>query len=195
MEHVILLDESGTAIGLADKQTVHTDSTPLHLAFSCYIFDSAGRFLVSQRALAKKTWPGIWTNSVCGHPAQGEAMTDAVRRRARFELGLDLGEIRLVLPSFRYRAELDGIVENEMCPVFHATVDDDPAPNPDEVESTRWVPWESFIATALTDDAYSPWCRLQIAELTALGATPASWPAGDPAGLPPAASAVESAPA
>ncbi|MEU4693544.1 isopentenyl-diphosphate Delta-isomerase [Actinoplanes sp. NPDC023714] len=186
MEHVILLDESGTAIGVADKQTVHTDSTPLHLAFSCYIFDSAGRFLVSQRALTKKTWPGIWTNSVCGHPAQGEAMTDAVRRRAGFELGLTLGEVRLVLPSFRYRAELDGVVENEMCPVFYATAATDPAPNPDEVEATRWVPWESFLSSARTDDAYSPWCRLQIAELTALGANPAAWPTGDPAHLPPA---------
>jgi isopentenyl-diphosphate delta-isomerase len=187
VEHVILLDESGNAIGVADKQTVHTDSTPLHLAFSCYIFDSAGRFLVSQRALSKKTWPGIWTNSVCGHPARGEAMTDAVRRRALFELGLVLDEVRLVRPAFRYRAELHGVVENEMCPVFHATAGADPAPNPDEVEATRWMPWESFVDAAKTDDAYSPWCRLQVAELTALGPDPASWPAGDPALMPPAA--------
>ncbi|WP_433830564.1 isopentenyl-diphosphate Delta-isomerase [Actinoplanes sp. CA-015351] len=186
VEHVILLDESGTAVGVADKQTVHTDSTPLHLAFSCYIFDSSGRFLVSQRALSKKTWPGIWTNSVCGHPAQGEAMTDAVRRRASFELGLTLDEVRLVLPAFRYRAELHGVVENEMCPVFYATVSAEPDPNPDEVEATRWTTWDSFRAEA-SDETFSPWCRLQIAELTALGEVPAQWPAGDPAGLPKAA--------
>jgi isopentenyl-diphosphate delta-isomerase len=188
VEHVILLDESGTAIGVADKQTVHTDSTPLHLAFSCYVFDSSGRFLVSQRALSKKTWPGIWTNSVCGHPAQGESMTGAVRRRALFELGLVLDEVRLVLPAFRYRAELHGVVENEMCPVFYATASTEPAPNPDEVEATRWMPWESFLTEA-KGDAFSPWCQWQIAELTALGGTPAHWPAGDPAALPPAASA------
>ncbi|MFF0374200.1 isopentenyl-diphosphate Delta-isomerase [Actinoplanes missouriensis] len=186
VEHVILLNESGAAIGVADKQTVHTDSTPLHLAFSCYIFDSAGRFLVSQRALSKKTWPGIWTNSVCGHPAQGEPIADAVRRRASFELGLTLDEVRLVLPAFRYRAELDGVVENEMCPVFYATVTAEPAPNPDEVEAVRWMPWDTFRAEA-RDDAYSPWCQLQIAELSALGETPARWQAGDPAQLPPAA--------
>lgn len=188
MEHVILLNESGEARGLADKQTVHTDATPLHLAFSCYIFDSAGRFLISQRALSKKTWPGIWTNSVCGHPQEGEAMVDAVHRRAAFELGLTLTAVRLVLPAFRYRAELHGVVENEMCPVFHATVDTDPRPHPDEVAATRWLPWADFVRDVTTSPGgYSPWCRLQIDELTALGATPDSWPTGDPALLPPAA--------
>ncbi|WP_229074716.1 isopentenyl-diphosphate Delta-isomerase [Actinoplanes sp. DH11] len=194
MEHVILLDESGNATGLADKGTVHTDSTPLHLAFSCYIFDSAGRFLVSQRALSKKTWPGIWTNSVCGHPAQGEAIADAVRRRAAHELGMTLDEVRLVRPAFRYRAELDDVVENEMCPVFYATAGSEPAPNPDEVEAVRWVPWVEFVGSASGDGiTFSPWCRLQIEELTGLGADPARWPAGDPADLPPAARAAEPA--
>ncbi|MDI6104185.1 isopentenyl-diphosphate Delta-isomerase [Actinoplanes sp. NEAU-A12] len=188
MEHVILLNESGEARGLADKRTVHTDATPLHLAFSCYIFDAAGRFLISQRALHKKTWPGIWTNSVCGHPQEGEPIVDAVHRRAAFELGITLKTVRLVLPAFRYRAELHGVVENEMCPVFHATADSDPRPHPDEVAATRWLPWSDFVRDVkAAPDAYSPWCGQQIEQLTALGPTPDGWPSGDPALLPPAA--------
>lgn len=188
MEHVILLDESGTALGRQDKLTVHTGSTPLHLAFSCYVFDPSGRFLASRRALSKKTWPGIWTNSVCGHPQETETVTDAVRRRARFELGLTLDEVRLVLPAFRYRAELDGVVENEMCPVVYATASAEPDTNPDEVAATRWLPWADFLREAQAQDsAFSPWCRLQIEELTALGPVPRDWPAGDPSALPPAA--------
>jgi isopentenyl-diphosphate delta-isomerase len=188
VEHVILLNESGEAQGLAGKQTVHSDATPLHLAFSCYIFDAAGRFLVSQRALHKKTWPGIWTNSVCGHPQQGEPIADAVRRRAAFELGITLHTVRLVLPAFRYRAELHGVVENEMCPVFTATAGTGLRPHPDEVAATRWLPWPDFVRdVSASPDTYSPWCRLQIEQLTALGATPDRWPTGDPALLPPAA--------
>jgi isopentenyl-diphosphate delta-isomerase len=188
MEHVILLDESGNAAGRQDKSSVHTSSTPLHLAFSCYVFNSAGDFLASRRALGKLTWPGIWTNSVCGHPAEGEKMTDAVRRRASFELGLALGEVRLVLPAFRYRAELDGVVENEMCPVFYAEAAGEPAPNPEEVASTRWLTWADFQAEALAEGSvFSPWCRLQIRELASLGPIPGEWPAGDPAAMPPAA--------
>ncbi|MEU8242592.1 isopentenyl-diphosphate Delta-isomerase [Actinoplanes missouriensis] len=188
MEHVVLLDEAGQGIGRQDKQTVHTASTPLHLAFSCYVFDAAGRLLVTRRAAVKKTWPGIWTNSVCGHPADGEPITDAVRRRAAFELGIALDEVRLVLPRFRYRAELLGIIENEICPVFYATTGDTPAPHPEEVDAVRWTPWPAFVTEAMAAGSpLSPWCRLQVQQLRAFGPVPADWPAVDPARLPPAA--------
>ena len=67
-ELVVLLDEHAQPIGTAPKASVHHRETPLHLGFSCYLFDPAGRVLLTQRALSKATWPGVWTNSYCGHP-------------------------------------------------------------------------------------------------------------------------------
>jgi isopentenyl-diphosphate delta-isomerase len=176
-ESVVLLDESGAAIGTADKASVHGPHTPLHLAFSCYVFDAHGRLLVTQRALHKKTWGGVWTNSCCGHPAPGEDLTEAVRRRVGQELGLDLDDVRLALPTFRYRAVMpDGTVENEMCPVFVATTTDQERLDPSEVEDAEWAPWSEFRAQVLggTRDV-SPWCVEQVAAL-----------AEDPLAAPPA---------
>ncbi len=110
-ERVVLLDEGGEPIGTALKSEVHHENTPLHLAFSCYLFDGAGRFLLTQRALSKKTWPGVWTNSCCGHPGPGEDMEQAITRRMEQELGTTVTDLRVVVPDFRYRAVMeDGTV-------------------------------------------------------------------------------------
>lgn len=166
-ENVVLLDTSGTPIGVADKRLIHTDATPLHLAFSCYLFDHSGNVLVTRRALSKVTWPGTWTNSFCGHPAPGEDMEDAVRRRGREELGVEIDDIHLVDPHFQYRAtDPSGIVENEICPVYHATASGQLSPNADEVMDWAWThPASLFQASRLTPYAFSPWMVLQTSTL------------------------------
>ena len=161
-ELVVLLDEQGRQVGTAPKATVHTGDTPLHRAFSCYAFDPAGRLLLTRRAETKATFPGVWTNTVCGHPAPGEGDLDAVTRRARQELGVHVRRIQPALPTFRYRAESRGIVENEICPVYLATVDEQPRPDPAEVQQVRWTTWPQLLADLEdTPEQHSPWCRLQ----------------------------------
>jgi isopentenyl-diphosphate delta-isomerase len=166
----VLVDEDGTPTGTADKIAVHSADTPLHLAFSCHVYDTDGNVLVTRRALGKLTWPGVWTNSFCGHPAPGEALDDAIVRRAAFELGLEVTGITVVLPDFRYRAvDASGIVENELCPVYRAVASGDVSPNPDEVAEYAWVSPESLHAAAIAAPyAFSPWLGWQLEQLAAL---------------------------
>lgn len=187
---VVLLSDQGRPIGTAPRLAVHTTHTPLHLAFSCYLFDADGRLLLTRRALAKRTWPGVWTNSCCGHPLPGEDAPSAVRRRVAEELGVDIEELSLVLPDFRYRAvDAGGVVENELCPVWVGRVNGARLqPDADEVAEHAWVDWPDFVAAArATPQAFSPWSVLQAAELAErlddAGRPAEAW-ADDGAGVP-----------
>src|SRR6188508_3412393 len=97
-DSVVLLDDFGRPTGYALKEDVHHADTPLHLAFSCYLVDPTGLVLITRRALSKRSWPGVWTNSFCGHPAPGESPEEAVARRASQELGIEVAEVTSVLP-------------------------------------------------------------------------------------------------
>jgi isopentenyl-diphosphate delta-isomerase len=168
-ELVVLLDEQLSPAGVAPKASVHTENTPLHLAYSCYLFGPDGRMLLTRRALGKKTWPGVWTNSFCGHPGPGERIADAAARRGQQELGLTVTGLRSAVPDFRYRAiDAGGIVENEFCPVWTATVDSDPQPEPAEVCEWRWADWADLVAAVRRMPfLFSPWAQSQVPRLDA----------------------------
>lgn len=185
-ELVILVDEAGNAIGSTPKATVHDAQTPLHLAFSCYVFDRGGRLLMTQRALDKPTFPGVWTNSVCGHPSPGEDIFGAVERRAEQELGMTLSALRLALPRFRYEATgANGVRENELCPVFTAIATSDATPDPSEVAAVEWVAWTLLRDEVLAGErAVSIWCAAQVAELASRELADGGFLPGSPADLP-----------
>lgn len=165
---VVLVDEHGRDAGTAPRLAVHTTDTPLHRAFSTHLVRDDGRVLLTRRALHKVTWPGVWTNSACGHLLPGETPVEAALRRVPQELGATPTDLREVLPGFRYRAvDASGIVEHEVCPVMVGRIDADAlAPNPDEVAEHAWATWDEFRAlVAAAPFAVSPWAVLQVREL------------------------------
>ncbi len=172
-ELIVLVDDDGTAIGAMPKPQVHHGETPLHRAFSAYLFDEAGRLLITRRAEDKATFPGMWTNTVCGHPGPDEDDAAAIARRAAFELGLGVSDVRPALPGYRYRAEFRGVVENEICPVYLGRFAGTPAPEPSEVGEWQLLEWSAFRARQECEaDAWSPWCREQARLIEDAGLAP-----------------------
>jgi len=160
---IVYVDEDDNAIGTAPKLAAHDGDTKRHQAFSIFLFNSKGELLLQQRALSKKTWPGVWSNSCCGHVMLHETVAAAAKRRLKYELGITGVKLDVILPDFRYRAEKDGVVENEICPVLVGFTAAMPVPNPAEVNAVKWVPWQQFVKD-VADPAkgYSPWAREEV---------------------------------
>jgi len=160
-EYVVLVDETDQALGTCPKAEVHGAHTPLHRAFSLFIFNRDKRLLLQQRALDKPTWPGVWSNSCCGHPLPGESYESAAVRRTRYELGLDPGHVQKIA-DYRYCFTRDGVMENEICPIYAGFIDEAPRNvpyRPDEVAAVRWIPWRDWLFEVTHfPHSYSPWC-------------------------------------
>jgi isopentenyl-diphosphate Delta-isomerase len=159
VEHVVLVDEENRVLGTMPKEAVHGVQTPLHRAFSAFVFRASdGKLLLQQRSASKRTWPLVWSNSCCGHPMLGESNVDAARRRLHTELGLQPTVLEEVAP-YRYCFTQDGVMENEICPILVGVVGAEPVLNLAEVQAVRWVEWGAFLKE-VEDNAsgYSEWC-------------------------------------
>lgn len=116
LAEVILVDEHDNAIGREEKMRAHQQGL-LHRAFSVFIFNSSGKMLLQQRALAKYHSGGLWTNACCSHPSPGEETHLAAARRLKEELGIET-QIRKIF-DFSYKAVFDnGLVEYEFDHVY-----------------------------------------------------------------------------
>lgn len=157
-DYVVLVNEKNQVLGTMSKLEAHSKNTPLHRGISLFLFNSQGELLLQKRNKKKKTWGGVWSNSVCGHPLIDETPIDTAKRRLYYELGIKNAEIEVALPDYRYRVEKNGVVENEICPVMIGISNDIPKPNPKEVEAIKWISWKEWLNEIKNNpDSYSPW--------------------------------------
>lgn len=163
---VVLVDEHDREIGTMAKGLVHTHNTPLHRGLSVFVFDDDDDVIVQQRALHKKTWPGVWSNSCCGHPLPGETYEQAAIRKVREELGIEVKNLEKVA-DYRYRFERDGVVEHEICPIFAAFANGEVKTDPLEVHDWKWIAWEEWLRLLDedklgSDGEWSEWCKEEV---------------------------------
>ncbi len=164
---LVLVDAADREAGFLSKEECHRGSGILHRAFSVFLFNHQGELLIQQRSAAKPLWPLHWANSCCSHPRRGENVADAVHRRIAEELSLS-AEVRF-LYKFEYQATYGTVgAEHELCWVFTGSTRGEPRANAGEVAAWRWITPEALSAGIATDPAaYTPWLRLEWAEITA----------------------------
>ena len=159
MENVILVDEKDNQVGLMPKLEAHQKGL-LHRAFSVFIFNSDYKLLLQKRASSKYHSGGLWTNTCCSHPRDGEDIIDAANRRLNEEMGIKTS-LRKVF-DFIYTAELDNsLIENEFDHVFYGVYDIDPILNKEEAEDFKWVDMETLKNDIENNtDQYTVWFKI-----------------------------------
>ena len=141
-ENVILVDEKDNQVGLMSKLEAHQKGL-LHRAFSVFIFNSDYELLLQKRASSKYHSGGLWTNTCCSHPRDGEDTVDAANRRLYEEMGIKTS-LRKVF-DFIYKAELDNnLTENEFDHVFYGVYNNDPVINIEEADDFKWIDMETL---------------------------------------------------
>lgn len=156
---VILVNSDDQEIGKMSKQAAHLSGN-LHRAFSVFLFNDDGEWLLQKRAATKYHSAGLITNSCCSHPNPGESNLEAACRRLMEEMGIET-EL-FYAGNFLYRAELDnGLIEHELDHLFVGTFNGTPQPNPEEVESFLWMEESELrAAIALNPQLYTYWFKL-----------------------------------
>lgn len=164
---LILVDAADRETGFLSKEECHRGAGILHRAFSVFLFNGRGELLLQQRSAAKPLWPLYWSNSCCSHPRRGESVADAARRRVAEELAL-AAELRF-LYKFEYQAAYGEVgAEHELCWVFAGFTDGAPRANAEEIAAWRYVaPADLTAEIAARPAAFTPWLRLEWAEITA----------------------------
>ena len=158
-EKVILVDKNDNQVGLMPKLEAHEKGL-LHRAFSIFIFNSRYELLLQKRASSKYHSGGLWTNTCCSHPREGEDTLDAANRRLDEEMGIKTS-LRKVY-DFIYKAELDNqLTEHEFDHVFYGVFDNDPILNKNEAEDFKWVDMETLNNDIIkNEDNYTVWFKI-----------------------------------
>jgi len=139
---VVLVDKSGNQIGLMPKLEAHQKGI-LHRAFSIFLFNSKNQILLQKRSLIKYHSAGLWTNTCCSHPRDGEDVIDAGKRRLYEEMGIKT-ELKKEF-EFTYKEVLgNGLTEHEFDHVLIGNFNGNPILNKDEVEDWKWMSLEEI---------------------------------------------------
>lgn len=168
-EQVILVDADDREIGTLGKLAAHENGGTRHRAFSVFIVDARGRWLLQRRAAGKYHFPGLWTNACCSHPRPGEDTAAAAHRRLREELGFDCPLAERFQFEYRATSAAEGLTEHELDHVFVGRHGGAIQPDPEEVAAVRWIePAALEREVRERPETFTPWFKLALERVQAV---------------------------
>lgn len=157
MTEVILVNEKDQATGTKEKLKAHQEGL-LHRAFSIFTFNNKGELLIQQRASHKYHSRNKWANTCCSPPVTNSDFNTEARKRLQEEMGFEC-ELKEIF-SFIYKAKLEELTEHELDHVFIGEYNNDPNPNPEEVQDFKWITLENLKEDMEKEpDKYAYWFK------------------------------------
>jgi isopentenyl-diphosphate delta-isomerase len=156
---VVLVNSLNEEVGTMEKMAAH-QSGELHRAFSVFIFNEKGEMLIQKRADTKYHSSGLWSNACCSHPAPGENVEEAAKRRLTEEIFLN-ADVDFLF-SFEYKAILDnGLIENELDHIFIGFSNSRGSINRDEVSALKFISVLDLVTEMKAKPSnYSEWFKI-----------------------------------
>ena len=168
-EQVVLVDEDDAVKGFIGKTEAHMKGF-LHRAISIMVFNENKELLIQQRADKKYHWAGIWSNTVCTHPRQGESYQQAADRRLKEELGFQTSLTDVFSFIYKAKDKESGLTEHELDHVFVGNYNGDIPFNQAEVQAVRWVKLDDLRTEIEADpDKFSFWFKIILKEFEQRG--------------------------
>lgn len=163
-EQILQVNSLDEVLGTIGKVEAHRAPGTLHRAFTIFLFDEAGRVLLTKRSARKPLWPGWWDAACSSHQWENESDEEASWRRLPFEIGIKPSQVQGLQFRFSYEYHViynDEWAENEVNHILTGILLGDPVASPDEVAAWEWKsPEEVTAELAVKNHRFAPWFEL-----------------------------------
>jgi len=170
VEKIILVDQHDNVVGHEEKMKAHENGGKLHRAFSIFIFNNKGEMLIQLRSIKKYHFGGLWTNTCCSHPNEGESLEDATYRKLNQEFGFNTDIKEKFSFIYKETDKSSGLTEHEFDHVFTGEFNGTLQPNPEEIDDFKWISIPDLQQDIkLHPEKYTPWFKISISKFEELG--------------------------
>jgi isopentenyl-diphosphate delta-isomerase len=161
IETIVLINSADEVIGEIGKIEAHQKVGRLHRAFTIFLQNQKGEWLITKRSEQKPLWPLWWDAACSSHPwFPNETIEQAALRRLPFELGLQIEQVHNLTEVFAY--EYHAVYssewsENEINHIVVATYDGSVSPNTNEVAEFQWLTSAHIDELLNQSNYFAPW--------------------------------------
>lgn len=127
-----VVDGTDRVLLRASRRRIHDDYL-IHRSVIYFLLDDDDRSYVNQRSQTKDLYPGHWSVALGGHVLAGETYEEAAKRELEEETGLRLTPF--FIKAFQKRTP----DERENVRVYGVRTNQEPTPNPDEIEQGHFA--------------------------------------------------------